>query len=44
VDFFRQKLEANFGSVDKLLEQTGLSEKELYFMSAKIIFGSMDME
>jgi hypothetical protein len=30
--FFRKKLEANFGSVEKLKEQTGLEEKELYFL------------
>ena len=43
-NFCRKKLEANFGSVEKLLEQTGLNEKELYLMAAKVLFGSLEME
>jgi hypothetical protein len=37
-------LEANFGSVEKLRSQTGLSEKELLSMAMKIVFGSLDMD
>lgn len=40
----RKKLEANFGSVEKLKEQTGLEEKELYFLASKVLFESLDME
>jgi hypothetical protein len=37
-------LEANFGPVDKILSQTGLKEKELLAMAAKLVFGSMDLD
>ena len=40
----KNKLEANFGPIDNLKTQTGLKEKEILAMAAKIVFGSLDME
>lgn len=40
----KTKLEANFGPIDKILEQTGLKEKELLAMAARLVFGTLDFD
>ena len=40
----KMKLEKNFGPLNKLRSQTGLSEKQLLGMALKLIHGHMDME
>ena len=39
----KKKLENNFGPLGKLVETTGLPEKQLLPMAMKLLHGDMDM-
>jgi len=40
----KQKLEADFGPIEKLTESTGLTEKELLGAASSLVFGSLDFD
>lgn len=40
----KQKLEANFGPVEKLTESTGLTERELLVAASRLVFGTLDFD